>query len=1189
MIRFFHRYQKVIFWIIVAVILPLFAVTSVMMDLLMGPSNPPVGKLYGDEVDQSDFDEVKERLDRYARARFGQRGVTGEGAWNHLLFVRESERAGIEVSDEDVAKEVQDWWKEKWTQEEVQKRLATEGPRADALRRFEIEQEIKVQARFDADAYRDWLRRADTNPAEFEQTVAEFLKIDRLRDIARLDAKPTPQQVFDAYEKEKHRRKVRHAAFTPDPFRAKEAKDLTDKELEDQYQKTPDRWRVPMQVALEYVSVDFTERAKASPEPTPEEVEAEYTKLKDARYRIRVPPAFAKGWVHERFVAPLYRRPALPPPAVVYRPLTLEAVRTEVASAVKLEKAREELKRRVDAARTLAAAGLTPYRLAARLGAKPADEASVAAGLFEGIALGYGLKHGKVGPMRVNELNSVPEVKSFRILTDAEMMRPLVEVSPVRLGRDIGIAASPDFPNISFYRVLSRTKERVKPLDEVKDEVVRSLVLGTDADLLQYYNAHSVAYKTPEQATVVYVFAPYARFLRLDEVKKIEDEAKRSEKARELAEEALKKAIDRYEADRKRPGGSADLEGAGLAENLDASTLEGVDLAKPVLPEEITAPEVSARLAQKRDKIGDVSPVSENDKKTGVFAYVVKSRRDGKIPALDDVKEKVRADYLTEVAWRRAQAAASEAARDVADGKKDLVEIAEKHGLVVKETGFFARDAKLEDVAADLVALKDAGGSLVPQVFNLAELGQAVATPFTEPGEAKRAFVVQYVEREAADLAGFAAAEVEMRRKVREELRSPVQPWMVAYLRDAPNVQRELSFQRQVQAEAYGLGDDHLREAYELRYGPDGLAHVEAAHIFFKPDEDTLKATLDLKAKELAEKALADIRGGQPFERVARRQSEDKRTRATKGEIGFVRRATLVADYGEDFARAVFDQPANELAGPVESTKGWHVVQVLERRGDERQIRHVVFFKESDTRRADPAIRAAAMAKSREKADKALARIRAGEAFERVGAEVTDDRDALRKKAYERLTTFEAKALEQKPQEIGPVLVFEDGARLIVTEPRGRDDPRLRDIKAVTVRHIFARGKGDEPRRRLEAIREDLVEEKQDIAESGRSGSRRGGTWGQFIEVFEEKAEDVSDAPSGKRGGVVGVVYEPEEVVKYGPSFREALYGLKAGEISGIVEGKDGLHIIKCHRLVKKTFEEARPDVLDSLVEAVEF
>lgn len=117
---------------------------------------------------------------------------------------------------------------------------------------------------------------------------------------------------------------------------------------------------------------------------------------------------------------------------------------------------------------------------------------------------------------------------------------------------------------------------------------------------------------------------------------------------------------------------------------------------------------------------------------------------------------------------------------------------------------------------------------------------------------------------------------------------------------------------------------------------------MELYHIFKVPRaSDEVKQ----KTKEVVQKVLDSIRAGGDFADFARRYSEDPASASGGGDLGFHRRGQFVKEYEE----IVFGLKENELAGPVESIFGYHIVQLLERRGDAVHSRHILIKIKEDT------------------------------------------------------------------------------------------------------------------------------------------------------------------------------------------------------------------------------------------------
>jgi len=106
-------------------------------------------------------------------------------------------------------------------------------------------------------------------------------------------------------------------------------------------------------------------------------------------------------------------------------------------------------------------------------------------------------------------------------------------------------------------------------------------------------------------------------------------------------------------------------------------------------------------------------------------------------------------------------------------------------------------------------------------------------------------------------------------------------------------------------------------------------------------------------ARVLADSLAQAIRNGADFGQVARRYSADPSTRDQGGELGWVRRGVLVAE----FERVAFDprMRAGTISPPVETVYGYHIIEVERAQPAEVQVRHILIgpeLTEADRARA---------------------------------------------------------------------------------------------------------------------------------------------------------------------------------------------------------------------------------------------
>ncbi len=75
------------------------------------------------------------------------------------------------------------------------------------------------------------------------------------------------------------------------------------------------------------------------------------------------------------------------------------------------------------------------------------------------------------------------------------------------------------------------------------------------------------------------------------------------------------------------------------------------------------------------------------------------------------------------------------------------------------------------------------------------------------------------------------------------------------------------------------------------------------------------------------------------FEEAARKYSEDPGSAEDGGDLGFVSKGTFVPE----FEKAAFSLGKGEISMPVETQFGYHLIKVVEKRGDLVHARHILF------------------------------------------------------------------------------------------------------------------------------------------------------------------------------------------------------------------------------------------------------
>ncbi len=116
---------------------------------------------------------------------------------------------------------------------------------------------------------------------------------------------------------------------------------------------------------------------------------------------------------------------------------------------------------------------------------------------------------------------------------------------------------------------------------------------------------------------------------------------------------------------------------------------------------------------------------------------------------------------------------------------------------------------------------------------------------------------------------------------------------------------------------------------------------VKISHIYRnpKPSENVKK-----ESRELAQALLDSIKAGADFATLAKKYSEDPGSASQGGDLGFVKRGVFYPE----FESAAFSLNNGEISKVVESPAGFHIIQLLEKRGESIHTRHILIKIKAD-------------------------------------------------------------------------------------------------------------------------------------------------------------------------------------------------------------------------------------------------
>ncbi len=112
---------------------------------------------------------------------------------------------------------------------------------------------------------------------------------------------------------------------------------------------------------------------------------------------------------------------------------------------------------------------------------------------------------------------------------------------------------------------------------------------------------------------------------------------------------------------------------------------------------------------------------------------------------------------------------------------------------------------------------------------------------------------------------------------------------------------------------------------------------IKIRHLLITPEaSDSAKK----EAVSLLKKITKKIKGGKSFETLAAFHSMDPGSKKNGGDLGWVKRGSLL----KNFEEVAFTIKKNTISKPIETEVGFHILEVLDRKGDKAKVRHILII-----------------------------------------------------------------------------------------------------------------------------------------------------------------------------------------------------------------------------------------------------
>ena len=203
-------------------------------------------------------------------------------------------------------------------------------------------------------------------------------------------------------------------------------------------------------------------------------------------------------------------------------------------------------------------------------------------------------------------------------------------------------------------------------------------------------------------------------------------------------------------------------------------------------------------------------------------------------------------------------------------------------------------------------------------------------------------------------------------RKIKRDYREDVREYLIVQRVQQSKLVEVQVTRREVET-FYEMMKDSLPEIRPM---------VKLRHILISV---TPGETANAEAMEQMQDIVDRLNRGESFESLARNYSEDPGTASRGGNLGFVERGTLY----QAFEEAAFVLEPGELSDIVQTPVGLHLIQGVEKRGEQVNVRHILIRMEVSDLDYDAVYRRLNIIRER---------IIAGESFDDMASEFSEDR-----------------------------------------------------------------------------------------------------------------------------------------------------------------------------------------------------
>jgi peptidyl-prolyl cis-trans isomerase D len=154
---------------------------------------------------------------------------------------------------------------------------------AELISHIQTLQVFQSDKKFSEKAYRDYLQFQRVTPGEFEGNQRENLILNKLEKLFETSSKVSQSEILDAFKNEEEKAKLDYVRFNSDHFQVE--KTFTEQEVNDFFQANKKQFEISPQIRVEYIKIE-PKTYLAEIEPRDEDIE-DYYQTKIADFRVK--------------------------------------------------------------------------------------------------------------------------------------------------------------------------------------------------------------------------------------------------------------------------------------------------------------------------------------------------------------------------------------------------------------------------------------------------------------------------------------------------------------------------------------------------------------------------------------------------------------------------------------------------------------------------------------------------------------------------------------------------------------------------------------------------------------------------------------------------------------------------------------------------------------------------------------